>query len=48
MRSGVTAIRFVQDGNALIGGCRDGTLWYCEVPNGTLRAYAFMPRGKGM
>ncbi|KAF8968318.1 hypothetical protein BDZ97DRAFT_1916158 [Flammula alnicola] len=41
-RSGVTAIKFVQDGNALIGGCRDGVMWYCEVPNGTLRVHAFL------
>lgn len=25
-RSAVTVIKFVQDGNALIGGCRDGVL----------------------
>lgn len=25
-RSGVTALKFVQDGDALIGGCRDGVL----------------------
>ncbi|KDR81902.1 hypothetical protein GALMADRAFT_240187 [Galerina marginata CBS 339.88] len=42
VRSGVTMIRFVQDGNALVGGCRDGVLWYCEVPNGTLRVHAFL------
>ncbi|KAF8164009.1 WD40-repeat-containing domain protein, partial [Pholiota molesta] len=42
VRSGVTALKFVQDGNALIGGCRDGVLWYCEVPNGTLRMHAFL------
>ncbi|GLB35497.1 hypothetical protein LshimejAT787_0210620 [Lyophyllum shimeji] len=42
LRQNVTAIRFVDDGAALIGGTRDGVLWYCEVPNGTLRAYAFL------
>lgn len=26
VRSGVTALKFVQDGAALIGGCRDGVL----------------------
>ncbi|KAF9555573.1 hypothetical protein CPC08DRAFT_711928 [Agrocybe pediades] len=43
-RSGVTAIRFVQDGKALVGGCKDSVLWYCEVPNGALRVYAFLPK----
>ncbi|KIM49515.1 hypothetical protein M413DRAFT_438701 [Hebeloma cylindrosporum] len=43
-RSGVTVIKFVQDGTALIGGCRDGVLWYCEVPNGTLRVHTFLPK----
>lgn len=52
----------MQDGEALLGGTKDGVLyvilsyffetcphfsypavsWYCEVPNGTLRAYAFL------
>ncbi|TFK46371.1 hypothetical protein OE88DRAFT_1667698 [Heliocybe sulcata] len=41
LRQNVTAIRFVDDGNALIGGTTDGVMWYCQVPNGTLRAYAF-------
>ncbi|KAF5386987.1 hypothetical protein D9615_001964 [Tricholomella constricta] len=42
LRQNVTAIRFVEDGAALVGGTRDGVLWYCEIPNGTLRAYAFL------
>ncbi|KAF9533587.1 WD40-repeat-containing domain protein [Crepidotus variabilis] len=47
-RSGVTTLKFLPDGNALVGGCKDGLLWYCEVPNGTLRAYAFMPLRKAI
>lgn len=42
LRQNVTSIKFVQDGEALIGGTSDGVLWYCQVPNGTLRAYAFL------
>ncbi|KAI6038394.1 hypothetical protein EDC04DRAFT_2570065 [Pisolithus marmoratus] len=42
LRQNVTSIRFVEDGEALIGGTSDGVLWYCQVPNGTLRAYAFL------
>jgi len=42
LRQNVTAIRFVDQGAALLGGTRDGVLWYCEIPNGTLRAYAFL------
>ncbi|KAF8061660.1 WD40-repeat-containing domain protein [Lyophyllum atratum] len=42
LRQNVTVIRFVDDGAALLGGTRDGVLWHCEVPNGTLRAYAFL------
>ncbi|KAG5652013.1 hypothetical protein H0H81_006595 [Sphagnurus paluster] len=42
LRQNVTAIRFVEDGTALVGGTRDGVLWYSEIPNGTLRAYAFL------
>ncbi|KAI0345067.1 hypothetical protein BDW22DRAFT_1370783 [Trametopsis cervina] len=42
LRQNVTAIKFVEDGEALIGGTTDGVLWYCQVPNGTLRAYSFM------
>ncbi|KAI9456091.1 WD40-repeat-containing domain protein [Boletus coccyginus] len=42
LRQNVTSIQFVEDGEALIGGTSDGVLWYCQVPNGTLRAYAFL------
>lgn len=42
LRQNVTCIKFVEDGEALIGGTSDGVLWYCQVPNGTLRAYAFL------
>ncbi|KAA1477128.1 WD40 repeat-like protein [Dentipellis sp. KUC8613] len=41
LRQNVTAIRFVEDGDALLGGTKDGVLWYCQIPNGTLRAYTF-------
>ncbi|KAG1729774.1 hypothetical protein EDB19DRAFT_1897142 [Suillus lakei] len=40
LRQNVTCIKFVEDGEALLGGTSDGVLWYCQVPNGTLRAYA--------
>ncbi|KAF6764688.1 WD40-repeat-containing domain protein [Ephemerocybe angulata] len=42
LRQNVTAITFMENGEALLGGTRDGALWYCEIPNGTLRAYAFL------
>ncbi|OAX35784.1 hypothetical protein K503DRAFT_696359 [Rhizopogon vinicolor AM-OR11-026] len=42
LRQNVTCIKFVEDGDALLGGTSDGVLWYCQVPNGTLRAYAFL------
>lgn len=42
VRQNVTTIRFVEDGEALIGGTTDGVLWHCQVPNGTLRASAFL------
>lgn len=32
-RSGVTALKFVQGGDALIGGCRDGVLYVVEIPH---------------
>ncbi|KIP10286.1 hypothetical protein PHLGIDRAFT_249281 [Phlebiopsis gigantea 11061_1 CR5-6] len=41
-RQNVTSIKFVEDGEGLIGGTADGVLWHCQVPNGTLRAYTFM------
>ncbi|KAK0474935.1 hypothetical protein IW261DRAFT_1497893 [Armillaria novae-zelandiae] len=42
LRQNVTAIKFVHDGTALLGGTKDGVLWHSEVPNGTLRVYALM------
>ncbi|EGN96272.1 hypothetical protein SERLA73DRAFT_185932 [Serpula lacrymans var. lacrymans S7.3] len=42
LRQNVTSIKFVEDGEALLGGTSDGVLWYCQVPNGTLRAYTFL------
>ncbi|KAF9009490.1 hypothetical protein BDQ17DRAFT_1348197 [Cyathus striatus] len=42
VRQNVSVIRFIDGGDAIIGGTRDGVLWYCEVPNGTLRASAFL------
>ncbi|THG98048.1 hypothetical protein EW026_g4079 [Hermanssonia centrifuga] len=42
LRQNVTALKFIEDGEAMIGGTTDGVLWYCQVPNGTLRAYTFM------
>ncbi|KAJ7272979.1 WD40-repeat-containing domain protein [Mycena rebaudengoi] len=42
MRMEVTALRFVEGGDGLLGGTKDGVVWYCAVPGGTLRAYAFL------
>ncbi|EDR10889.1 uncharacterized protein LACBIDRAFT_293378 [Laccaria bicolor S238N-H82] len=42
IRQGVTSIKFIDDGAAIIGGTREGVLWYCEIPNGTLRVYCFL------
>ncbi|KAF8638838.1 hypothetical protein AX17_001896 [Amanita inopinata Kibby_2008] len=44
VRPNVTAIKFMDDGAALLGGTRDGVLWHCEIPNGTLRAYSFLQK----
>ncbi|KAF9265850.1 hypothetical protein L218DRAFT_997230 [Marasmius fiardii PR-910] len=44
VRPNVTALTFMHDG-ALLGGTKDGVLWISEVPNGTLRALAFL-KGK--
>ncbi|KDQ59674.1 hypothetical protein JAAARDRAFT_175136 [Jaapia argillacea MUCL 33604] len=41
LRQNVTCVKFIEDGEALLGGTTDGVLWYCQVPNGTLRAYSF-------
>ncbi|KAJ8589862.1 WD40 repeat-like protein [Rhizopogon salebrosus TDB-379] len=40
LQQNVTCIKFVEDGNALLGGTSDGIFWYCQVPNGTLRSCA--------
>ncbi|PPR00053.1 hypothetical protein CVT24_009009 [Panaeolus cyanescens] len=48
VRSGVTAIKFVRDGEVLMGGCKDGVMWCCEVPNGTLRVHMFLPNGRAI
>ncbi|KAL0947583.1 hypothetical protein HGRIS_013672 [Hohenbuehelia grisea] len=42
LRQNVTLIKFVEDGEALLGGTKDGVLWFCEIPNGTLRALSFL------
>ncbi|KAG5723954.1 hypothetical protein E4T56_gene9735 [Termitomyces sp. T112] len=42
LRQNVTAITFVDGGAAIIGGTRDGVVWHSDIPNGTLRAYAFL------
>ncbi|KAJ7700243.1 hypothetical protein B0H14DRAFT_3034293, partial [Mycena olivaceomarginata] len=41
-RTNVTALKFIDDGDALLGGTRDGVLWHCAVPNGTMKVYAFL------
>ncbi|TFK34858.1 hypothetical protein BDQ12DRAFT_688960 [Crucibulum laeve] len=41
-RQNVTALRFAEDGDAILGGTRDGVLWQAALPNGTLRALGFM------
>ena len=40
IRQNVSTISFVEDGTALLGGTKDGVLWYCQV-QGLIRAYAF-------
>ncbi|KAJ7090395.1 hypothetical protein B0H15DRAFT_838468 [Mycena belliarum] len=42
MRTNVTALKFVEGGDALLGGTREGAVWHCAVPNGTMRVYAFI------
>ncbi|KAI0792740.1 hypothetical protein C8Q75DRAFT_579545 [Abortiporus biennis] len=42
LRQNVTSIRFIEDGDALLGATGDGVLWHCDVPNGTLRALTFL------
>jgi len=40
IRQNVSAIRFVEDGAAILGGTKDGVLWYSQV-QGLMRACAF-------
>ncbi|VDC03922.1 unnamed protein product [Peniophora sp. CBMAI 1063] len=40
LRQNVSAVKFVEEGSALLGGTRDGVLWYCQV-QGLMRACAF-------
>ncbi|KAJ7677277.1 hypothetical protein B0H17DRAFT_1079814 [Mycena rosella] len=42
MRTNVTALKFVEGGDALLGGTREGAVWHCAVPNGTMKVYAFL------
>ncbi|KAJ7168394.1 hypothetical protein C8R43DRAFT_1158791 [Mycena crocata] len=42
MRTNVTALKFINGGDALLGGTREGVVWHCAVPNGTMKVYAFM------
>lgn len=39
-RQNVTAIEFIDGGAALVGGTKDGVLWYCQVPD----TYHTVPR----
>ncbi|KAI0309478.1 WD40-repeat-containing domain protein [Amylostereum chailletii] len=40
LRQNNVALKFVEDGTALMGGTKDGVLWYSQV-SGLMRAYAF-------
>ncbi|KAJ7491170.1 hypothetical protein FB451DRAFT_1023316, partial [Mycena latifolia] len=42
MRTNVTALKFIEGGDALLGGTREGAVWHCAVPNGTMKVYAFL------
>ncbi|KAJ3785347.1 hypothetical protein GGU10DRAFT_269425 [Lentinula aff. detonsa] len=42
LRPNVTALTFIEGGSTLLGGTVDGVLWACEVPNGIIRACAFL------
>ncbi|CAL1703375.1 unnamed protein product [Somion occarium] len=42
LQHNVSAIKFVDGGDALIGATGDGVLWHCEIPNGTLKVSAFL------
>ncbi|KAI0303522.1 hypothetical protein B0F90DRAFT_1711649 [Multifurca ochricompacta] len=41
IRQNVTAIEFVDDGAALLGGTKDGVLWHCQVIDGAPRVHNF-------
>ncbi|KAJ7221653.1 WD40-repeat-containing domain protein [Mycena pura] len=41
-RTNVTALKFIDGGDALLGGTREGVVWRCAVPNGTMKVYAFL------
>jgi len=38
-RQNVTAIEFIDNGTALLGGTKDGVLWYCQVSDTVPRLY---------
>ncbi|KAH9977330.1 hypothetical protein BGW80DRAFT_1544291 [Lactifluus volemus] len=40
-RLNVTSIEFIDNGTALLGGTKDGVLWYCQLPDGQLRVFNF-------
>ncbi|KAJ7243435.1 hypothetical protein B0H12DRAFT_1131088 [Mycena haematopus] len=42
MRKNVTALKFIDGGDALLGGTREGVVWHCAVPNGTMKVYTFL------
>ncbi|KAJ3738814.1 hypothetical protein DFH05DRAFT_738011 [Lentinula detonsa] len=42
LRPNVTALTFIEGGSTLLGGTVDGVLWACEIPNGIIRACAFL------
>ncbi|KAF7323203.1 hypothetical protein HMN09_00100800 [Mycena chlorophos] len=44
-RTKVTALKFIDGGDALVGGTLEGVVWHSAVPNGTLKAYAFLQSG---
>ncbi|KAK7006741.1 WD40-repeat-containing domain protein, partial [Favolaschia claudopus] len=41
-RTNITTLKFIDGGNALLGGTREGVVWHCAVPNGTMKVYAFL------
>uniref|UniRef100_A0A0W0FMV8 Uncharacterized protein n=1 Tax=Moniliophthora roreri TaxID=221103 RepID=A0A0W0FMV8_MONRR len=42
IRPNVTFLKFVNEGSTLLGGTKDGVVWTCEIPDGTLRAVSFL------